>query len=183
MCMRYLEAPETWDPIDMTLESPFVFMAGGITNCPDWQAELKRILMNKDRGLEGVLLNPRRKNFPMADPTAAAEQIKWEFDGLNAADIILFWFSRGSDNPIVMFEYGTHLYRYVYEDSLPAIVVGCDPFYSRAKDVVIQTGLRSPNLPVHLDWDSFVAATVRAIRLQCTVAADEDSDRQLKLVQ
>jgi len=187
MAMHYLKAPQGLDPTDTSLKSPFVFMAGGITNCPDWQSVLIDVLLHKEKGLEGTLFNPRRKNFPIGDLSAAYEQIKWEFDALNAADIILFWFARGSDNPIVMYEYGTHLYRYVYEDSLPTIVVGCDPLYSRIKDVIMQTDLRSPNLTVHQNSDSFTAATVRAIRQQMDrlngwSLKGPQEDRQLKLV-
>jgi hypothetical protein len=48
-------------------------LAGGITGCPDWQSKLINLLRNEDI----VIFNLRRKNFPIHDPTAVEEQIKW----------------------------------------------------------------------------------------------------------
>ena len=69
-----------------------LFLAGGISNCPDWQAEL----IEKIKDLPGLTVyNPRRKNFPMDDPKAAEAQITWEYNKLKGVDGILFWFSKG----------------------------------------------------------------------------------------
>ena len=115
-----------------------VFLAGGITNCPDWQSEVVDSLKNTDI----TIFNPRRKNFPIHDPNASFEQIKWEFQKLREADILSFWFSRGSLNPIVLFEYGSALER---EKS---VIVGVDPDYERKRDVEIQTSLIRPRLEI-----------------------------------
>lgn len=53
-----------------------VFLAGGITGCPDWQAAVVRMVGDANV----VLLNPRRENFPMDDPKASLDQILWEHD-------------------------------------------------------------------------------------------------------
>ena len=82
-----------------TFHWPKVFLAGGITNCPDWQKQF--ITELKRYNPKCVLYNPRRKKFPMDKPEAAKEQITWEYKHLQEADIIPFWFSKGSDNPIV----------------------------------------------------------------------------------
>lgn len=79
-----------------------LFLAGGITNCPDWQSKMIDELKNVDI----TIYNPRRKNFPTDDPNASEEQITWEYAHLKTADIISFWFSRGSLNPIVLYELG-----------------------------------------------------------------------------
>ena len=56
-----------------------LFMAGGITNCPDWQSEL----IKKIKDIDGLTVyNPRRKNFPIKDPNASNEQITWEYNKL-----------------------------------------------------------------------------------------------------
>ena len=74
--MKYIEAPEVYKKLDDKLS---IFIAGGITNCPDWQSEIVELLNNADV----VLLNPRRKNFPINEPRASKEQIQWEFENLS----------------------------------------------------------------------------------------------------
>jgi len=113
-------------------ENKKIFLAGGISNCPDWQMEL----IGRLKGIPATLYNPRRANFPMDDPNAAEEQITWEYEKLKAADIIVFWFSRGSLNPIVLYELG----RWGNSSDKP-IVIGIDPEYERTQDVEIQTVL------------------------------------------
>ena len=68
----------------------FVFLAGGITNCQEWQNKIINILKNEDDNL--IIFNPRRKNFPINDPTASFEQIKWEFNYLEQCDIFSMYF-------------------------------------------------------------------------------------------
>lgn len=136
--MKYIEAPEKYYTGDVSL-----FLAGGITNCPDWQQEMRELL----KDLDIVVFNPRRKDFPIGDPDAEFEQIKWEFEFLDRADLILFWFSRGSLNPIVLFEYGKWLMN--TRSSATAykpIFVGIDPEYKRKQDVEIQTSLENMHI-------------------------------------
>ena len=108
-----------------------LFLAGGITNCPDWQSEIISLL-EPIKNL--TVYNPRRKNFPIGDPNAAEEQITWEYNHLRDADLILFWFSRGSLNPIVLYELG----RWGNSSDKP-IIVGLDEEYERKQDVIVQT--------------------------------------------
>ena len=77
-----------------------------------------------------IIYNPRRKHFPMYNELAGMEQIEWEWYYLKKSDIILFWFSDGSPNPIVMFEYG----KWMFPKNKP-IFVGVDPNYERKFDV------------------------------------------------
>jgi len=144
MKVQYIEAPSLEQA-----KYPSIFLAGGITNCPDWQSEVCRELSWQ----ELTLFNPRRKSFPIHDETAAQMQIEWEYERLRGADILLFWFSRGSVNPIVMFEYGSALERH------ENIVVGVDPGYPRRQDVYIQTALRRPKLKIAFE---LVALCIRA---------------------
>lgn len=134
--MKYIEAPEKHYTGEIS-----IFLAGGITNCPDWQKEMVELL----KDLDIVIFNPRRENFPIGEKTAAYEQIEWEFEFLDRVDMILFWFSRGSLNPIVLFEYGKWLMNTrtkglgIYKP----IFVGIDPEYERRADVEIQTNLEN----------------------------------------
>ena len=127
--MRYIEAPKTYT---RRKNEKVIFLAGGITNCPDWQQDLVKLLDIP----QIVILNPRRKNFPIGNPSVAIEQITWEFNSFQKADLISFWFSRGSLNPIVLFELGKWLVQ-----NEKKIFIGIDTEYQRRQDVEIQTFL------------------------------------------
>jgi hypothetical protein len=66
-----------------------IFIAGGISYCPDWQDELKELLKDEDI----VLFNPRREKFPKSKK-AEEKQIIWEFRHLKKAKAISFWFPK-----------------------------------------------------------------------------------------
>lgn len=126
------------------------FLAGGITNCPDWQDEVISNLKAYDAKFPGtldrlVILNPRRKNFPIDDPNASLEQITWEFNQLQQMDIFSMYFTAGpSDQPICLYELGRNIKRMqdvFNEDFDKRIIISCDPGYKRAADVKIQTKL------------------------------------------
>lgn len=134
---KYIEALEKYDRWQLPLRNA-IFMAGGITNCPDWQQEMRGLLAST----EFTLLNPRRANFPMDDPNASQEQIVWEYKQLDAANEIMFWFPKETLCPIVLFELGKWLV------SKKKIFVGMDPEYKRRQDVEIQTRLERPDLHI-----------------------------------
>lgn len=118
-----------------------VFLAGGITNCSNWQKEVIEGLKNTNI----VVFNPRRENFPIHDPNAADEQIRWEFEALERADIFSMYFADAeSDQPICMYELGRNLLR--MQMRYPRtwehrVIVTADPRYRRYKDVLVQTEL------------------------------------------
>ena len=142
--MIYVESPQIYH----LAPKPWVFMAGGITNCPDWQQDLRRLLESDE--VPGSMLNPRRANFPIDDPNAARQQIEWEFHALNMANVFSVWFSAGpSPQPICMYELGRHLARWEEQDRYDRkrgaggleICIGVEPGYVREQDVRIQTEL------------------------------------------
>jgi hypothetical protein len=118
-----------------------VFLAGGSTGCPDWQATVVDELRDEPDNV--VLLNPRRKNFPIQDPAASLEQIKWEHDMLRLADLILFWFPKETLCPITLYELGA----WTMAGTKP-IEIGMHPEYQRRQDVTIQTGLVNPYIAI-----------------------------------
>lgn len=129
---RYFEAP---DRILGPLDGPSIFLAGGITNCEDWQS-YARVLLDP----RWHVFNPRRADFDVTDPTASETQIKWEFAALERASVILFWFAGGpSPQPITLYEFGRHVAL-----SKSNLVVGSDPRYSRVEDVKVQFRLARP---------------------------------------
>ena len=126
--MKYVEAIDVYGVYENETR---LFLAGGITDCPDWQQEMKDLLSKTDL----TILNPRRKNFPIHDPGAAGAQIKWEYHALRNADAILFWFPHETICPIVLYELGA------WSMTCKPIFVGAHPEYQRRQDVVIQTYL------------------------------------------
>ena len=123
--MKYIEAPENWKRLYGQLS---VFLAGGITDCPDWQKEIVKMLEMTNY----VVLNPRQERF-----TADAElQIQWEFRHLRKADVISFWFCEGNIQPIALFELGAWS-----KQKCPTVVIGVEPGYPREKDIYIQMEL------------------------------------------
>lgn len=131
--MKYAEALERPEVYDRSL-----FMAGGITNCPDWQQAMRELL--KDSGY--MLLNPRRADFPIGEPGAAQEQIEWEYNMLRRAEYIMFWFPKETICPIVLYELGA------WSMTGKHIFVGVHPDYQRRQDVEIQTKLVRPNIEI-----------------------------------
>lgn len=131
----YIESPAIYQP---RIGGMSVFLAGGITGCPDWQQEMIKFL----QGTGLTLLNPRRENFPIHDPDAAEEQITWEHRHLRKATTILFWFPHETLCPIVLYELGA------WSMSDKPLFVGVHPNYRRRQDVEIQTGLARPGVEV-----------------------------------
>lgn len=135
--MQYVEAPEVFPSGG---DYVTVFLAGGITGCPDWQMQMAILLTGTDL----VLFNPRRADFPIDDPNASYEQIAWEHYHLHRADRILFWFPAENQAgcPIALFELGAWL------RSDKHVAVGVEPGYVRGEDVRIQIELERPEITV-----------------------------------
>jgi hypothetical protein len=143
----HVECPEEYDGAATSL-----FLAGGITGCPDWQAEIRARL--DDTAL--VLLNPRRAQFPIDDPSAAATQIEWEHRHLRRASSILFWFAADALQPIALYELGA------WSMTSKPLFVGAHPQYVRRADVILQTRLARPELVV-VDSLAALATEARAL--------------------
>jgi hypothetical protein len=172
--MRVIEAPEelTYDLGNITL-----FLAGGIVGCPDWQSDViqKLSLHDMKKPLNHlVILNPRRKNFPIEDPKAAKKQITWEFEALEDADIFSMWFCKSdSVQPICMYELGRYLSK--YENSAitsiastpKEIVLGVEKGYKREQDVYIQTKLVNETIKISTTLDKHVKKIIKAYNEVC----------------
>jgi len=133
--MLYIEAPKF--DYYRHFQLP-VFLAGGITNCPDWQS----IMVQRLSDIDVLIYNPRRKNFSIDDPSATELQIFWEHTYLKKAKCILFWFPFESLCPIVLFELGFWL------NSDKKIFVGTHADYKRRVDVEVQTMLARPDVEI-----------------------------------
>lgn len=143
---KYIEALGNYDKWSKD-SGASIFMAGGITNCPDWQQEVRGLL----KGIDGlVLLNPRRADFPIDDPNASKDQITWEYDMLREADTIMFWFPKETLCPIVLYELGA------WSKTTKPIFIGVHPDYQRRQDVEIQTALARPDVKITYSTEDMV---------------------------
>lgn len=136
--LRMITSPEEYEKTPGRVS---LFLAGGISGCPDWQS----LVMNTVLVRYPIdLLNPRRVSFNVGDPAAAPAQIKWEFDHLRRADGILFWFCKETIQPIALFELGA------WSMTNKPLFVGADPDYPRLFDIQQQLPLARPELSVDL---------------------------------
>lgn len=149
---KYVEALSPGDP-----DAISIFLAGSITGAEDWQRGVadKLLSMSSIPGLQ--VLNPRRANFPIDDPNAAAGQILWEARHLDMADVILFWFSEATLGPITLYELGA------WSMTEKPLVVATHPNYARRQDVVIQTALRRPEIEVRRNLQDLIDDAVKAL--------------------
>lgn len=158
----YYECPDVYEPAPG--DPVAVFLAGGITGVGDWQSRAVRLL----RRLNVIVLNPRRRCFPIDDPAQTPVQIRWEHRHLHLPGVLtMFWFPPGdSVQPIAMLELGAAL-----DSPARRIVVGADPGYPRVDDVRWQTRLARPGTTVHATLND----TLAAVRAWITA----DAERQL----
>lgn len=134
-----------------------VFLAGGISNCANWQEkvikELKKYETSKN--LENVVIdNPRRKQFDI-EKDSAEEQIEWEFNKLEQCDIFSIYFCNSkSVQPICLYELGRNILR--MQEKFPndwqvRIVISIEDGYSREQDVLIQSKLALKGVDVFVN--------------------------------
>lgn len=134
--MQIITAPSIEKPIYTS-----VFLAGGITNCKNWQKEVIKELRFEDISI----FNPRQEHFDVSDKNASYKQIEWEFERLEQMDIFSMYFCNdNSTQPICMYELGRNIVR--MQNRFPfdwekRIVISIEDGYIRTQDVLIQTHL------------------------------------------
>ena len=152
---QYIEAPNPYHP--RPGHGPSIFLAGGITGCPDWQRDARSFLA----GTGLVVLNPRRSHY---EPTAGAheEQVSWEVRHLQLADIVMFWFpvcdSDRTVQPIALLELGAISTAAVRGEQ--HLVVGAATDYPRYRDIELQLRHRNPGLVLHRDLPATIDAVL-----------------------
>lgn len=106
--MIEVKAPEKYGHIK---DKPKLFLAGSIEmgKAENWQERVSAGL----RHVEALILNPRRADWDASweqsiDNPQFREQVEWELDALDAADIILMYFSPETRSPITLLELGIH---------------------------------------------------------------------------
>lgn len=97
-----------------------------------WQAAVKDALRDEDV----VFFNPRRDDWDstipqLADNPRFSEQVNWELDSLDGADIIVFYFDPNTKSPITLLELG------LYAESGKRVIVCCPAGFWRKGNVDI----------------------------------------------
>lgn len=89
-----------------------VFLAGSIEMgaAEEWQAKVVAALKEKDV----LILNPRRTQWDASwkqsiDNPPFREQVEWELNALDAADIIIVYYCPDTKAPITLLELGMHM--------------------------------------------------------------------------
>lgn len=137
-----------------------MFLAGGITGVERWHDHAVDTLRRS--GVPMVVLNPNRVDFPIGDPDAGWEQVRWEQHHLHLPGVItMMWFpacdAKVTTQPIAQFELGQAL------GEGRRLVVGADPHYPRARDVELMMRWNRPGADVYSSLDHLLAAAVREV--------------------
>lgn len=146
--MNYLEAPAK-----LIVDSDAIFLAGGISGCPDWQSEAISVL----RDTPYTVLNPRRRKFPAGDHATMAEQVAWEYKGLRMATVIAFWFHECEVQPIALYELGAAI------ALRKMISVGAHSAYIRRIDLKLQMEVAQVQGRVHNSLQSTISGALRLL--------------------
>jgi hypothetical protein len=109
--MDYIESPS---PLVFDPDKVSIFLAGSIDLgiAVDWQSIVAQALAD----LDVVLLNPRRKTWDPKIPQSIenpvfCEQVQWELEAQEHAQLIVFYFAPGTQAPITLLEFGLALKR------------------------------------------------------------------------
>ena len=150
MIKRYIESPNR---IDIPAGKEVIFLAGGITGVENWQIRACEFLHNCP---DLFICNPRRRDFDafkdMAGFEESKKQIEWEFEYLEKANQILFWFGKETVQPIVLFELGTKI-----RGNTP-LFIGAHPEYPRRFDLIVQAPLYGYTDPIFEDLNDLLRA-------------------------
>lgn len=104
--MRIIKPPQA-----LEVRSPSIFLAGSIEldKAILWQDEVGQAL----KDLSVTILNPRRDSWDASWPQDMSfapfrEQVEWELQALELADLILLYFDPATKSPISLLELGLH---------------------------------------------------------------------------
>jgi len=128
-----------------------IFLAGAIDQgkAEDWQAKVARALDEFDV----LILNPRRDDWDDSweqsiDNPEFVKQVTWELDAQEAADMVIFVFTKDSKAPITFLEFG------LYGPDKDSLVCAEEGFYRTGNlDVVAKRF----NIPIYHNLDEMIA--------------------------
>lgn len=111
--MKVIQPPSSWKDFELSYTDKVIFLGGSIEmgTATLWQDRVIDALSNK----EGTILNPRRDDWDSSwvqDPTPGTkfhEQVTWELDGQECADVLAYYFDPNTKSPITLLELGLAL--------------------------------------------------------------------------
>lgn len=143
-------------PLQIPDDARVVFLAGSIEMgaAEDWQQTLTALLGDRN----WTVLNPRREEWDASwrqsiDEPRFREQVEWELDGLDRADVIAMWFAEPTKSPITLLELGLHA-------PSGKLIVGAPPGFWRRGNIEVVAARYG--IPLHASWDAFAAAVLTA---------------------
>jgi hypothetical protein len=145
LAMKVVKAPAPYKQSERSL-----FMAGSIEMgvAEDWQTKLGKELED----IEGLALNPRRDDWDSSweqsiDDPQFREQVEWEMDAMDAADVIAMYFDKDTKSPITLLELGLHA-----NDG--KLIIFCPKgFWRRGNVEVVASRF---DIPMAETWEEFV---------------------------
>lgn len=120
-----------YPPARPTLDIPSVILYGSIDKAVNWQNEIAKSLSD----LPIAILNPSREDWDSSWVEDISfpkfkEQVEWEMDYAQQADVIAFYYGPATDAPISLLELGMYA-------GTGKVVVCCHPNYKKKGNVQI----------------------------------------------
>ena len=153
---KVFKAPEKW-----TKEKgqKTLFLAGSIEmgKATDWQTKLtKEFDNNKDI----VILNPRRDDWDSSwkesiENKQFKEQVVWELDAQEQADLICMYFDKETKSPITLLELGLF-------HTKPMVICCPDGYWKKGNVEVV---CERHNIPLVTDFDEFVGEIKKKLNM------------------
>lgn len=146
-------------------DTRLIFLGGSIEmgKAEDWQARLGEFIECLDPSV--VIANPRRVDWDSSwvqsiEHKEFKEQVDWELDHIERADLAVFYFQPGTQSPITLLELGKHIERH---DAAQSTLVCCPTGFWRKGNVDIVCHRRGVAAPVET-LDALMAAVESWVR-------------------
>ena len=148
--MIRVKAPNTIEEITYGQEGANVkvFLAGCANT--DWRNDF----VKKFDNYRVTFLDPKRDDWDLMNDNDTVNQITWEYNYLKEADVICYGFNGGSVCPITLLEYGM----WGLTSKKPIMVYASDD-YEKRRDIIFQTMLARPEIPVLRTFEDFIGRT------------------------
>lgn len=132
--------------------APMIFLAGSIDmgRAEPWQSQVEAVLADQNV----VLLNPRRDDWDSSwiqsiHNPSFRQQVEWELEGLERADLILVYFAPTTQAPVSLLEMGLHARN-------GKMLIACPSAYWRRGNVEIVC--KRYDVPLYHDLESALLA-------------------------
>jgi hypothetical protein len=134
------------------INTTLLFLAGSIEmgSSEDWQSKIEEHL--KYRGADVVIANPRRDSWDSSWTQQFTnpqfyQQVNWELNGLDKADLIIMYFSPETKSPISLLELG------LYAASKKIIVCCPDGFWRKGNVEIV---CEKYEIPLYVTFDDLL---------------------------